>query len=162
MLVNDGTEFSRYITVPFDPGPIENYAVEAEIQFTGLEGRPHSNCFDAPIFGIAVRAEQDMAGYFGGVYVGNIGSCMWPNIASILYLQDALDDQRAGIADRQFTPGDSWHTYRIEVSGNQITLLIDGAKVVDVTDNRFLSGGGVGLYTNAVQIDIRSFKMIAL
>ena len=34
------------------------------------------------------------------------------------------------IADETFDPGDDWHTYRFELRGDQLRLLVDGADVV--------------------------------
>lgn len=43
-----------------------------------------------------------------------------------------------------------------------ITLFIDGSLLVSATDNRLLSGGSVGLFSTGSQINVRSFKVIAL
>jgi hypothetical protein len=54
------------------------------------------------------------------------------------------------------------HTYRMEVKGNTISFLIDGAKTVTTTDNQYLEPGEVGLWCSLDQIAVRSFKITAL
>jgi hypothetical protein len=61
-----------------------------------------------------------------------------------------------------FTPGLDWHTYRLEVSGNRITLRIDKQVMINTADNRFLSAGGVGLWSTEYQLEVRRFRVIAL
>ena len=43
-----------------------------------------------------------------------------------------------------------------------IRLLVDGGLVVSTTDNSFLKGGQVGLYSFGSQINVRSFRVVAL
>jgi hypothetical protein len=52
--------------------------------------------------------------------------------------------------------------YRVEVRANTLRLLVDGARMVDATDNRYLSPGRVGLWSDQYQLEVRSFKVIAL
>jgi hypothetical protein len=61
-----------------------------------------------------------------------------------------------------FEPGKDWHAYRLEVRGNVCTLSIDGTVQGNVTNNRLLSAGRVGLWSNRYQLEVRSFKVIAL
>jgi len=48
------------------------------------------------------------------------------------------------------------------VKGASIALLIDGQPVLGATDDRFSAGGRVGLWSNAVQLTVRGFKVVAL
>src|SRR5215472_711105 len=61
-----------------------------------------------------------------------------------------------------FRPGTAFHTYRAEVKGNTIAFLIDGAPVLSVVDNRYISTGEVGLWCANTQIEMSSFKVIKL
>ena len=56
----------------------------------------------------------------------------------------------------------NWHTYRIDVNGNTIIAWIEGAIVFQVTDDKFLSAGQVGLWSDHCQISVRSFTITAL
>jgi hypothetical protein len=58
--------------------------------------------------------------------------------------------------------GHNGECYWLEVKGNTIKLLVDGALLLDATDNRHLSNGRVGLVSIGAQINVRSFKVIQL
>lgn len=55
-----------------------------------------------------------------------------------------------------------WHTYRLEVQGNSIRVLLDGTVVIETSDNRYLSPGQVGLWSQGTQVNVRRFSVIAL
>lgn len=55
-----------------------------------------------------------------------------------------------------------WHTYRVEVKGLVIRLLIDGAAIADTDDNQYLPAGQVGIYDTKLQLNIRSFKVMTI
>jgi hypothetical protein len=150
MLVNDGTnyDYDQWIKAPFAPGTIRDYAVEAEIQVVQL-GQGY------PAFGIVVRATDDGAYWAGqnyGLGTRNIGIASSGNAA-----RSGSFMQSAG-----FDPGPDWHTYRVEVEGNSIRVLVDGSLLVSATDNSFLDGGQTGLYSFGTQINVLSFRVIAL
>ena len=42
-----------------------------------------------------------------------------------------------------------WHTLRVEFQGNQFTVIFDGNKVIDATDESFANAGKVGVWTKA-------------
>jgi hypothetical protein len=50
----------------------------------------------------------------------------------------------------------------LEVRGNSMKLLVDGAFMLDATDNGLLSPGRVGLWSDRVQTNVRSFRVIVL
>jgi hypothetical protein len=61
------------------------------------------------------------------------------------------------LASAPFSPDPgTWHGYRVEVRGNGLTLNIDGAEVSSASDNTFLDGGRVGLWSDNAQIAVRS------
>jgi hypothetical protein len=66
------------------------------------------------------------------------------------------------LKDTPFDPGSDWHTYRVEVNGNDIKVLIDGALKLDVQDNQFLTGAQVGLGDAEAELSISSFTITAL
>ena len=41
-----------------------------------------------------------------------------------------------------------WHDLRVDVRGNAFVALLDGKQVVDVTDDRYATGG-IGLWTKS-------------
>jgi len=143
MLLNDGScadasSWKTWIAAPYQPKDTADYAVEVEIQLVRTPG--------CGSFGIVVRA-----GYQGGIHI-----CPSPRI-----VLTSKDD--AGIEARDFSsPGSEWHKYRIEARGNTFRFMIDGAIVVEASDNRYLSSGTVGLWSDRTQINVRSFRVSAL
>jgi hypothetical protein len=154
MLLNDGTRGAPSfapIIAPYSPESAD-YAVEAEIRVIR----------DGHSFGVVVRA-RDNRGYAVGV-----GQNLMRRTPNICYLDGSTSwHYRSGCIDPReevpvFNPSPDWHTYRIEVNGNVITLLIDGKFMTCVADNKFLSAGSVGLWSSGYQLEVRNFRVIAL
>lgn len=154
MLVNNGASDAEFTTL-YDPGTIVDYAVEAEIQLIEFVGR--GKYADADIytcgrgdsyFGIFVRDRSYQA------YLCNYHYGRDPVVLARLHELDYRD----------YDPGGDWHTYRVEVRGNELRFLVDGTVLLEAADNRILTetGGDIGLVCGQSQINIRSFKVIAL
>lgn len=142
MLVSDGTNGSvrLSITAPAALNTIDDYAVEAEIQVVRALG--------CSSFGVVARIDGKGGGYQAGInYCEFKGAAFW---------------QMLDLGYKEFQPGSGWHTYRLEVQGNNLKFLIDEALALETSDNRYLSGGQVGLWSDEVQLNIRSFKVIKL
>ena len=149
MLLNDGTN-GGYNGRPTLVAPAScqpktmDYAVEARIQVVNL-GDNYSG------FGInvrGVRSSPTETGY--SIYIDATSG------AEIAVVQGDV------LKSAPFTPGTNFHVYRAEVKGNTITFLIDGTAVASVVDNRFISAGEVGLWCANAQIEMSSFKIVAL
>ena len=149
MLVNDGSESdgNKWAAAPFELQTAD-YAVEAEIQLVRWECNEYQ---DAATFGLVAR-EGYRAGYAGRFSSRRCG------------------DKRLGLwtidwkeIKRQLFPEDTnFHIYRLEVKGNTIKFFVDGEMQADAIDNRYLVPGRVGVWSRKAQINIRSFKVIAL
>jgi hypothetical protein len=146
MLLNDGTmKKSVPIYAPYKPKSAD-YVVEAEIRV--------NRSVDHSSFGFFVRVNGN-DGYAVGVlkYYGWRTAICYSNI---------IDDygnciERSEEFDYKSTR--DWHTYRVEVKGNTITMFMDGSPMTSTIDNRFLSAGQVGLWSRATQLDVRNFKV---
>jgi len=144
VLLNDGTnssiELEPTIIAPYQVR-VPDYAVEANIQV--LRG---NLCFDAA----TIRGSSTEDGWHGYK-------------ATICDGQAEIKVDGDVIAQMDFDPGQNYHTYHFEAKGNLISLLIDGNKfVLKTNDNKYLSGGEVGLKSLNTELDISSFKIIAL
>ncbi len=148
-LLNDGTSdnFSRIIA-PYQVAGTADYAVEATFQVVSYEHR-----VSYPCFGIAVRGMSTAAPTRG--YHAVIGC--FSDLTDV-----ELQDDEKTLATAPFNPGNNWHTYRIEVKGNNIKFFVDGGLKIVLTDNKFLDGGEVGLFDTQVQLEVSSFKVIAM
>ena len=47
-----------------------------------------------------------------------------------------------------------WHTLRVEFAGNIFTVMFDGQKVIEATDDSFKESGKVGLWTKADSVTL--------
>lgn len=65
-------------------------------------------------------------------------------------------DRRGSVSPRA-----DWHTYRVEVRSHKLTVSIDGAFALSTTDNPYLIGAKVGLWSNGVQIRVRRVEVTA-
>jgi hypothetical protein len=154
VLLDDGTNTNwnsisgPTIVAPCDLGTTANYAVETKIQVIN----PQSNS----CFGITVRGNPSGNNWQG--YKAGVGDCESLTIARLSgpdYFYDSA------IVNASFNPGISEHTYRVEVKDNTIKFFIDGGLISQMTDNRYLSGAQVGLWSQ-VQLDVLSFQVTAL
>jgi hypothetical protein len=94
-------------------------------------------------------------GYIPTVYVAcNNGN----GLAAI----DADNVYNGDLTSAPLNPGSGFHTYRVEVKYNMIRLLVDGAQLLSVTDNRYITGEQVGLWSYDAQLNVSSFKVVAL
>lgn len=154
MLLNDGssTNFDTgngpTIVAPCQLGSAANYAVETKIQLTSGSG----------CFGITVRGSSVSSGWQG--YMAGVGGCSsyWGDayIAGPGYVSDSARVRGA------FDPGNHLHTYRVEANGNVIKFLVDGSPLLTLTDNRYLTGSQVGLWSDGVQLQVTSFAVTSL
>jgi hypothetical protein len=139
-LAADGSEFQGYaqpqMTVDRD-----DYVVEAEIQITDEPGCDSN-------FGIVARGSES------GFYAGGVEWDCDAGSSIRLWALDRLLGQETRQLDQQ------WHTYRLEVDGDQITYSIDGAVVLEATDASFPSGGQVALWSNGVKLNVRAFRIL--
>lgn len=150
MLVNDGSSTTGRgrISAPCQPDTA-NYAVEAEIQLI-----PPENCaFVGQQFGLVARADEQ-GGILGGLLCSNDGLVLASTDTEFSLIRE--DDR---IAEKDFTIDGKWHTYRLEVKGNSVRLLVDGAPFLNGTDNRRLDSGDVGMFASELQINVRSFEI---
>jgi hypothetical protein len=151
MLVNNGSggTLGPSIIAPYDLGNVSDYAVEATIQVV------HWNSCCYSLFAIVARAVSTSAGSQGYSFQDDVQASAVQVTPSPSYSSNAL-------TGAPFAPGNTFHTYRAEVKGNSLKLFIDGGPKFDIADNSYSSGGQVGFWSYGVQLNISSFKIIAL
>lgn len=149
------------VTAPIDLVGVDAYAVEAEIELVRYTDAGAMS--GSANFGVVVRS-TDGVGYGAGHCVSaGIYSCAGGQPSDkIAFLWTNADFNQTVLDMAPFTPGPDRHRYRVEVRGNSLTFLIDGAPVLQVTDNTYLDGGRVGLWTNRAQVSVHSFEVTAL
>ncbi len=138
MLVTDGSSDS-FAVAPVDLSGHDDYVVECEAQIVDPAG------------GTAILLMARMIngqGYWGG----------FDSSASRMVVGYGMAD----IAGSNFVLDANWHKYRLEVRGNVVKLFLEQAEVARAVDNRALEAGTVGIYCASGQINVRSFKVLAL
>jgi hypothetical protein len=151
MLVNDGTETDGLtpILAPYEPES-PDYVVEAKMRL--IESYRGS-------FGVVVRANGN-EGYAVGV--GSWIGRRRKQVPNICYMDATFHRRGCRVEPQRFEPGTDLRTYRIEVKENTITFIVDQAVVTRVIDNKFLSAGRVGFWSNGYQVEVRSFRVLKL
>jgi hypothetical protein len=153
MLVNDGGGSSQDLTAmaPDIFGSVKDFLVEAEIQLVRY------NFTFAESFGLIVRSSNEGGGYGVGHCAGDCGESINERVGTVIAI-----DGSGFIKNAPFDPGTIWHTYRAEVRGNEIRLIIDGTLMVKTVDNRFLESGRIGLWCDHAQINVKNFVVAPL
>ncbi len=153
LLLSDGSggDSTAPLMAPCQP-PAADYRIDATIKIVSVSG-----CCGA--YGLDVRAVTTSDGIEG--YSGYNDPCLLCSGAGIIYIGgDArngplVSSQSAGVYDT------NWHTYGVEAIGNTINLLIDGTKILTLTDNKYLSAGSVGIWSQD-QVEVMSVKVTML
>jgi hypothetical protein len=141
MLVTDGSSDS-FAVAPVDLTDYPDYAIECEIQLLN----PNS---DTDVYLLARMING--SGYWAGFDSNNTRMIIGYGSYG-----------KRGFARVDFVLDGGWHKYRLEVRGNTLKLFFEGAEVARAMDNRALEPGTVGIYCGNGQIDVRSFRVIAL
>lgn len=132
---------------PIEIESVGDFAVEAEIRLVRY------TTLSTASFGVKVRIQDGGAGYA----VGNDQS------GGVIALRtDHGGGVPATLDSQPFTPDEGWHRYRIEARGNELRGFVDGAPVLNATDNTFLTGKRVGLWNNGAQLSVRGFEVSEL
>lgn len=155
--------FSDFSTIvaPYQPGVapappgfygIQDYMVEVQIRLNSEE----SNSGGGHGFGLGVRR------YFDGKLDEGYGWKVVEPASGEDYIALYGQPDTKSLMSKPFSPGDNWRTYRIEVNGSDIRLMVDGATVFDRHDARFTHGGWVEMWENSDMVSVRSFTVSRL
>jgi hypothetical protein len=142
MLVSDGTVLGSetFALPPYIP-KTPDYAVEAEIQ-------------------VVAQADGDVS--LLSRYNGKTGYRGSIHVASSRAFVETLDVFGLVSDAVHFAPGNDWHTYRLKLAGNTLSLAIDGFEEVHAVDNRYLDARRLGLSVWQSQINVRAFRVLAV
>lgn len=146
---------STSIVVPYRP-TVANYALETRVQFARVLVNIHNN------FTIYANDEPGKDGYEAQVYQLALRE---PSLPPPGYADIATDklDMSAGFQQVDFVPATIWHTYRIEVQGNQATLFVDGTKLSrSISTLNAISNGPLGLLSMGFALRVSSFTITTL
>jgi hypothetical protein len=155
MLLTDGSDpnplGSDYLAAPIE-APTADYAVEAQIQFVRQGPAPAIGY----TFGLVVRDDGSGSYAVGFGHIWNVWDGGEDEVGTW------LTGNNQALLSQAYPLNGSWHTYRVEVRANTIRLLVDGKQRVVVTDNRYLTGQGLGLWAQNAEINVRQVRVLSL
>jgi hypothetical protein len=154
-LVSNGRTFGGInapLLAPINLGT-PDYTVEARIKIDSLADLGNGGS----AFGFILRGTDlwncytlSIGGY-DGVKTGKVGHSVYDLSAIATSISWQADN------GGDYIPDMNWHTYQASAIGNQITLSVDGQVLAQITDNKFLNPGQVGLWSNNYQLEVSSF-----
>lgn len=159
-LENEGAEAvsERWLTLSSVSSP--RFAVEAEIRVTSVLD---TVCDQS--FGIAGGSPRSKLVFGGGVIFPCSGEPAKARLTDVTSWEDGYNAD-AVIAEKAFTPGDEWQTYRFEIRGDRLRLLVDGAGVVSGSVDPGIDPAALdaeaGLWSQGVGLEIRRVTIYPL
>ncbi len=147
------------LAIPYRPTVI-NYAIEIRLQVVRLFQK------NGGYFTIGATKEAGKDGYQAGVN-GLEGSESRPNGAhpQAQVLIDPYSSMAIGSAyPVDYEPGSQWHTFRVEVQGNEAILLVDGVQIGRASSEKtdVLSNGPLSLSSSLLDLRVSSLRIISL
>ena len=129
------------------------FAVEAEIRVNGLL---ESVCDQS--FGL-VGGSPDAGAMFGaGLLFPCDSDAARARLTDVAVWEDGYNADPV-LAEEPFDPGADWHTYRFEVRGDQLRLIVDGAGVVsgapEAVADFTAADVEAGLWAQGVDVEVR-------
>ena len=149
MLVSRGFGPGEPVSAPFT-APSDDYAVEVEAQILRFNRVPET-------------AGNDFLVMARGAIFGGVGTPCPGRGPQVDHPMLHLDAWICGfLVGKEFNPDQEWHTYRLEVEGNELRLFVDGQLQLQERSNRTLSGGEVGVVSYRVEVGIRRFAVYSI
>ena len=159
-LVNEGSSAVAEPWLVISAVPSAALAVEAEIRVNGLLD---SVCDQS--FGLTAGSPGASQMYGGGVIFPCAAETARARLTDVSVWEDGYNADPV-IAEETFDPGDDWHTYRFELRGDQLRLLVDGADVVsgtlDAPIDPSTADAEAGLWAQGVQLEVRRVSVHSL
>jgi hypothetical protein len=137
--------------------PNAAFAVEAEVRVNGLLD---SVCDQS--FGLTAGVPKAAQVFGGGLIFPCASDKARARLTDVSIWEDGYNADPV-LAEETFDPGDDWHTYRFELRGDELRLLVDGADVVSGTLEAPIdtSSGDAqaGLWAQGVQLEVRKVSV---
>lgn len=157
--LESGSSGSAAFTIPYRLS-VSDYAIEMRIQV--VRSIPPNSGY----FLISAPKSAGKDGYHAGILdlKGSVPRPFGDHPQSHVYL-DPMDNMSPGSGIPQdYEPGSGWHTYRIEVQGNEASLLDNGVQIgsasSDATD--VLSNGPIDFSSELVILRVSSLRILTL
>jgi len=140
--------------------PIGNYAIETKLRVRAQTPNVRGAFFGIFFRGAKTVIKTDAASGLNAGLVVNTA-------ASIASSQAGFCEVAYGSPEFQpeadYKPGNSWHTYRLDVRGNSFRLLIDGQEATRIGPvNDLFSARHVGLVAQFTWLEVGSYRVTTL
>ncbi len=139
--------------------PNAAFAVEAEIR---VSGRLDSVCDQS--FGLAGGNPDTDQMYGGGILFPCDSAATRARLTDVTVWQDGYNADPV-VTEKAFDPGDDWRTYRFEVRGDRLRLIVDGVGIVSgsrTEPNDPSAEAETGLWAQGVALEVRSVAVYPL
>jgi hypothetical protein len=159
-LVNPGSSAVAEPWLVLSAVPSATFAVEAEIRVNGLLD---SVCDQS--FGLTAGSPDADQMFGGGLIFPCASDTARARLTDVSLWEDGYNADPV-LAEEDFDPGDDWHTYRFELRGSELRLLIDGADVVSGTLEAPIDPASTdaqaGLWAQGVELEVRKVSVQSL
>jgi len=159
-LVNEGSSAVAEPWLVISEVPSGTFAVEAEIRVNGLLD---SVCDQS--FGLTAGVPDADQVFGGGLIFPCTSDTARARLTDVSVWEDGYNADPV-LGEKEFDPGDDWHTYRFELRGDEIRLLIDGADIVTGTLETPVDPASAvaqaGLWAQGVQLEVRKVLVQSL
>ena len=159
-LVNEGSSAVAEPWLVLSAVPSTDFAVEAQIRVTG---RLESVCDQS--FGLTAGSPGVGQVFGGGLLFPCASETARARLTDVSVWEDGYNADTV-LAEETFDPGNEWHTYRFELRGDELRLLVDGTDVVSGTLEAPIdvSSGDAqaGLWAQGVQLKVRKVSVMLL
>jgi hypothetical protein len=147
------------ITIPYRP-VVANYAIEVRLQIVRLLQT------NGGYFSIFAMRATDKDGFQAGVSDLK-GTEPRPNGShpqAQVFINPMSSMLQGSGLPIDYEPGFQWHTFRVEVLGNEARLLVDGVQIGHASSEQTdtLSNGPIGLTTALVVLRVSSLRILTL
>jgi len=139
--------------------PVPNVAIEAEIRVNGL-----LETFCNQSFGLAAGNANAGTVFGAGVLFPCGDGEAAARLTDVSVWEDGYHADPT-VAENAFDPGDDWRTYRFELRGESVRLIVDGVGIVTGTLDAPLDATGeaeAGIWSQGVNLDIRTIEIFPL
>jgi hypothetical protein len=159
-LVNPGSSAAAEPWLVLSTVPSADFAVEAEIRVTG---RLESVCDQS--FGLVAGSPGANQVFGGGLIFPCASDTPRARLTDVSVWENGYNADPV-LAEQTFDPGSEWHTYRFELRGDDVRLLVDGADVVSGTVGAPIDASSgdaqAGLWAQGVQLKVRRVSVQVL
>jgi hypothetical protein len=159
-LVNPGSSAVAEPWLVLSAVPSADFAVEAEIRVTG---RLESVCDQS--FGLVAGSPGANQVFGGGLIFPCASDTPRARLTDVSVWENGYNADPV-LAEQTFDPGSEWHTYRFELRGDDVRLLVDGADVVSGTVGAPVDASSgdaqAGLWAQGVQLKVRRVSVQVL